>query len=71
MRIWTLEHWSEQNTIHRSSDAQTHTHEFIVHKHFMQLFTLYTDSEQEDPETGSIIFLEECQIANCQVSDFS
>lgn len=56
-----MERCSEQNTVHRSSDAQMHT----VHEHFMQLFTQYTDSdrkqvfEQEYPETGSIFFLEE------------
>lgn len=67
-----MERCSEQNSAHRTSDAQMHT----VHEHFMQLFTQYTDSdrkqvfEQEYPETGSIFFLEECQIANCQVSDF-
>jgi len=41
MRIWTLEHCSAQNTIHRSSDSQMHT----VHEHFMQTFTLYMDSD--------------------------
>lgn len=71
-QIWSLEHCSEQNTIRRSSGAQTHT----VHEYFMQLFTLHTGSdkkqvlEQEYPETGSIFFLEERQIANCQVSNF-
>lgn len=72
MKVWTWNAALKQNTVHRSSDAQIQT----VHEHFMQLFTLCTDSdrkqvfEQECPETGSIFFLEECQRPNCQVSDF-